>query len=359
MTNSFSPSPRSLLRPGWLRAQFQFLFRHGPLSGWACLALTAPAAAPQLTVAIQGSVENLRYQKSQSSATQASVQDQRQQEILGNGAIAGRTTSAATASAGFGHLHLSLTTSSEAKFVWNTFWGSSGQASGNAGEIDWFSVQLPGVPSGSVVPVAVTLGVDASITTLSAAGDLEASLIIRRNDENLVEIRYNNTSNQLEPSRGILDRQGPSLRSIEGEETAVLQLKTGVIYQIDAPLQGSSSAASDINPGTVLEAQIPTSNSRVDAGNTAHIGINPLAPGATIVSQSGTNYAMTGIGPTLLSSPQLSGPYLPVSGAQLDLDQRQITAPVADGNRFYRLSARWSRPIVGATLSGGRLVFQY
>ena len=297
--------------------------------------------------------------KSQAKSPEATVQALQRADVEGNGQPAGRTFSSTTATAAYGHLHLQLETGSVANFVWRNWWGESASAAGNAVLTDTLQVQRPGVPAGTLIPVAVTLGVDATATAVNGSANVEATLAVRSSDESLLEIRFSNTG-QLNPvGRVVFDRQFQPARVTDGDETAIVRLRTGVTYFLDAVLQGDCSSATDINPSLAPEARIANSHAAVSAGNTAHIGLTPLVADAHIVTGSHATYELASVGPALLASAELDGPYLPVSGAQLDLEQRQIKAPMTVGRQFYRLAARWSRPIVSATVNPTGIVIQY
>ncbi len=141
---------------------------------------------------------------------------------------------------------------------------------------------------------------------------------------------------------------------------AVAKFHTGATYRVDAIIQGRVDASADINPGLDPSARRAFSRGTVDAANTAHIGLQPLVPGATIVSGSGSNYAYPDAGPKLLGSASLDGPFEPVPGAYVDFLNQAVVAPAPSGaQQFFRLSGRLGWVIQGASLTDGQIRIRY
>jgi hypothetical protein len=127
---------------------------------------------------------------------------------------------------------------------------------------------------------------------------------------------------------------------------------------VDAVIQGSASAAADINPGTTEESHIRFSQGIVDAANTAHIGLNPITPGLKVVSSAKATYDFVAA-PSLVSSLSPEGPFSLVSDAISTPSNRQFSVPLANETRFFRISATSATPIQSVRLENGHLILGY
>ena len=354
MTNAVSKDRRAAHgRIGTVSLWVRVLFFGGALT------LARHGSAQSTSCGVLGGASNLNYQSSAQGTQGTSVQDSRRVDVDANGLPAGLALSSASASAEFGGLHLFLDAKATADLVWQNFWGHGATASGNAGISDTLTFSLPGRPNGTEVVVAVTLGVDATVNGNHGDAFVEADLQFQSLDDPGVKIHFQLGTADARASRYTLSRQTQPPLLIPDEETAVIRLKTGTSYQLDAVLQGNVSAAADINPGTAPETHVPFSQGTVNAANTAHIGLTPITPGLVIASASKSTYPLASVGPVLYASPTVDGPYVAVTAAQVDLDTRRITTPVTGATQFYRLGGRYTRGIGSIAVKDGFVRLDY
>ncbi len=318
-----------------------------------------PAAPPSVECGVLGRVDNANYQSFQSKSTFASVSDGRREDIDGGGKPAGSTISTASAIAEFGSLHLTLLAKATAEFVFGNFWGHDASTSGNCSFSDIVQVQVPGAPSGTPVEVVVAFAVEASVSDVHGGAHLQGTLGLQSDSGAAIQIEYQNTGLQAPISSVVINRQVDPVQVRFGEEYAIARLRTGTSYTLTALLQGSVSAAADINPGYDPSARIPFSQGVVDAANTAHVGLKLLTPGATLTTASKATYDYADLGPALLGSDRLDGDFVPVADAQTDLVAAEITVPIGGTAGYFRLSGRIPREVRSVELRDGRLRVRY